>query len=205
MLLMLLGVIVMGICVAFLDLTDFGTDPFAAMNLGLARRFPAISFGTWELITNGMMLIIVLIFDKNCLGFGTVGNMMLVGYTKDFVSFLLSRVFGIEAIESMAVRIVVMLIVVVVFVFAVAIYMNAGLGGSAYDALPVVIHGLMEKATHRELHFKYVRIGFDLFFTLVAFLVKGEVGIITVIMVFTLGPIIEFVSKKVSVILDINE
>ena len=32
-----------------------------------------------------------------------------------------------------------------------------------------------------------------------------ETGIITVIMVFTLGPIIEFVSKKVSVILDINE
>ena len=78
--------------------------------------------------------------------------------------------------------------------FALMNYAWLGLGGG----MLTWIAGLL-------LVLAFLVIGFDLFFTLVAFLLKGEVGIITVIMVFTLGPIIEFVSKKISVILDIND
>ena len=201
MILMLAGVIIMGICVAFLDLTDFGTDPYSAMNLGLAKITP-ISFGTWELLLNSILLIVVLFFDKSKLGFGTLGNMVIVGYTKDFVSFLLRRFFGLETIESLFWRITVMLIAVIIFVFAVALYVNAGLGGSAYDALPYVIcDGINKK---HSVHFRIVRIVFDLVFTAIAFGIKGEAGIITVIMVFTLGPVIEYVSKLLSGVLKID-
>lgn len=198
MFLMIMGVVVMGICVAVLDLTDFGTDPFSAMNLGLYRHVPAISFGTWELITNGSMLIVVLFFDKSQLGFGTIGNMVLVGYTKDFVSFILDRFFGITSIDSFLSRVVIMLIALAVFMVAAAIYMNAGLGASAYDALPFVIHKGVCKGLKRDVPFKFVRILFDLFFTVIGWLIGGEVGVMTVIMVFTLGPIIELLSRYVS-------
>lgn len=202
--LMLIGVIIMGICVAVLDLTDFGTDPFSALNLGMNRLFPAISFGTWELLINGGLLIIVLFFDKTQLGFGTIGNMVVVGYVKDFVSFILDRFFGITSIDSLAARIICMLVALAIFMLAAALYMNAGLGASAYDALPFVIHRGLCKATKKNIKFRYVRICFDLIFTTIAWLIGGEAGIMTVILVFTLGPIIEAISKVVGKILKIT-
>ncbi len=201
--LMLVGVIAMGVCVAFLDLTDLGTDPYSALNLGLSRITP-ISFGTWELLVNGLLLIIVLFFDKSKLGLGTVGNMVVIGYTKDFVSFILEKYFSLTVITDLKWRIIVMLIAVFFFIVAVALYVNAGLGSSAYDALPYVIHSKLNKVMKKGVRFSVVRILFDLFFTLVAYLIKGEAGIITVIMVFTLGPMIELMSKIVSKVFKID-
>lgn len=198
MVLMLIGVIMMGVCVAFLDLTDFGTDPYSALNLGLSRLYPSVSFGTWELIVNGSMLFIVLFFDKSMLGFGTIGNMVIIGYTKDFTSFILDRCFGLTSIDALYARIIVMLIALTVFMLVAAIYMNAGLGASAYDALPFVITNGLSKVTGKSISFKFVRISFDLVFTTIAWFIGGEVGVMTVIMVFTLGPIIDFISKKIS-------
>ena len=201
--LMLVGVIAMGVCVAFLDLTDLGTDPYSALNLGLSRITP-ISFGTWELLVNGLLLIIVLFFDKSKLGLGTVGNMVVIGYTKDLVSFILEKYFSLTVITDLKWRIIVMLIAVFFFIVAVALYVNAGLGSSAYDALPYVIHSKLNKVMKKGVRFSVVRILFDLFFTLIAYLIKGEAGIITVIMVFTLGPMIELMSKIVSGVLKID-
>lgn len=195
--LMLLGVLVMGICVAFLQMCHLGTDPFSAINYGLSRIL-GINFGTLELIFNGILLLFVVFYDISRLGFGTLGNMIVVGYTADFVTYIMRRGFGISEFTQLPIRIGVMLAALIVFVFAAALYINAGLGSSAYDALPFVIHDKLCKLTGRQLPQKYVRMGFDAFFTTLGFVFKGEAGIITVLMVFTLGPVIEYVSSLLS-------
>lgn len=202
LLLMLIGVVVMGIGVAILNLTDFGVDPFAAFSYGMCE-LTGMSFGTTELVFNGLLLFIVIFFDVKKLGLGTIGNMVVVGYTADFTTYIMRRL-GITSIDSDILRVVVMLITLAIFIFAVALYVNAGLGGSAYDVLPYMIHTKLCKLTQRDIKFKFIRIGFDATFTLIAFLLKGEVGVITVLMVIALGPTIEYVSKLVNKVLKLD-
>lgn len=196
LLLMLLGVEAMGICVAFLKLTHFGTDPYAATCYGLSR-VTGISFGTMELIVNGSMLLIVIFFDMKRLGFGTIGNMVLVGYTADLTTYILKQ-FGVETIESLAVRIVVMLIAISIFIVAVALYIDVALGASAYDVMPYILHNGVCRILGKDIQFRYVRMVFDAFFTVVGFCLGGESGVITILIVLFLGTIIE----KVSVFLE---
>lgn len=201
--LMLVGVLLMGICVSFLRRVHFGTDPFSAMNYGLEKHIP-ISFGTLELITNGLMLVIVLFFNIKRLGFGTVGNMVIIGYMADFTDFIMERFFGLGEITYLPARIGIMLVMVVIFVFSCALYMNAGLGASAYDALPYIITDELSKVLNKKVSFTVVRVVFDAFFTGIAFLLGGEAGIITILMVISLGPVITFVAKLLSDILKLD-
>lgn len=200
MILMLIGVEIMGICVALLNMTNFGVDPFTAVSYGLKDLLGIELLGTVNLMFNGTLLLIVLCFDVNRLGFGTAGNMILIGYTADLTNYCL-KLMGITSLDGMATRIIVMLIALAIFVFAVALYVNAGLGASAYDALPYIIH---EKFIKKKCSFKYVRIAFDAFFTILAFIIKGQAGVITVLMVISLGPIIEVVSKLVAKLLKLE-
>lgn len=199
MTLMLVGVIVMGICVAILNMTNLGVDPFSAVSYGL-RDITGISFGTIELIFNGLLFLIVIVFDYKRLGFGTIGNMVIVGYMADFTTYIM-ELLGITQIDNQIINVIVMIVALAVFVFAVALYVNAGLGASAYDVLPYIIHDKVCKYLSEKIKFKYVRIAFDAIFTIVAYFIGGEVGVITVLMVVALGPVIELVSKLVGRVL----
>lgn len=203
LILMLIGVLLMGVSVSLLRMCSFGTDPYAAFCYGIHYK-TGINFGTVELIVNFVLLLIVVIFDVSKLGFGTLGNMILVGYTADFTSFLMMKIFGIDCFQTLSIRIVMMIAVLAVFVFAVSLYINAGLGGSAYDSLPYIIHKKLCKLVKREFPFAVTRIMFDACFTVIAFIIQGEAGIITVLMVFTLGPVIDLVAKLMSKYLKID-
>ena len=50
---MVLGILFIGLCVSFLRLSQFGVDPFSAMNLGISG-FIGWSFGTWQLLAQLM-------------------------------------------------------------------------------------------------------------------------------------------------------
>ena len=92
----------------------------------------------------------------------------------------------------------IMLPTLVLFSFVAAIYMNCGLGTSPYDALPYLLHQKIEKATKKTIPFKLTRILYDGLATVVAYLIGGSLGIVTVLMVFFLGPCIDVVSKLVA-------
>lgn len=74
--------------------------------------------------------------------------------------------------------------------------MCAGLGSSPYDALPFIISGHVKK-----ISFKAVRMIWYISFMAVGFLLGGDVGIVTVLVAFFLGPIITWVQKKLEVVI----
>ena len=55
---MVLGILFIGLCVSFLRLSQFGVDPFSAMNLGISG-FIGWSFGTWQLLVNAINPVLV--------------------------------------------------------------------------------------------------------------------------------------------------
>lgn len=196
-LLMLVGVFFMGVGVQFLNRTNLGPDPFSAMNYGFAAMC-GISFGTFQLLFNAALFLIVLLKDRTLFGLGTIGNMVIVGYSADFTGWVIEKL-GIwpEGELSLGIKLAIMVPTLILFLFAAALYMNCGLGTSPYDALPLLLHQGIEKATKKQIPYKFVRMLYDGIATVVALLVGGTVGVVTVLMVFTLGPCVDYVSGLV--------
>ena len=197
-LLMLVGVFFMGVGVQFLNRTNLGPDPFSAMNYGFAEMF-GISFGTFQLLFNAVLFLIVLLKDRTLFGLGTIGNMVIVGYSADFTGWVVDKLGFMPAAQDLSVgmKIGIMIPTLILFLFAAALYMNCGLGTSPYDALPVILHRGIEKAAKKQIPYRFVRMLYDGIATVVALLVGGTVGLVTVLMVFTLGPCVDFVSGLV--------
>ena len=86
-LIMIIAVIIMGMCVSLLVMCDMGTDPCSAMNYGISHKL-GMSFGNYQLLSNIVLLIVVIIFEKKLIGTGTFGNMILVGYSADFFTWI---------------------------------------------------------------------------------------------------------------------
>lgn len=191
---MLISVCVMGITVSILVMTQFGPDPSAAMNYGMAR-ITGLTFGTYQVLFNTVLFVFIFFCDRSLLGPGSFGNMILVGYAADFTTWLVGKIFGATIIEGLGMRIAVMIPTLLIFVVAVAVYMNSGLGTAPYDALVFLIHKWLCKKTGKEIKFRMVRMAYDACVTAFAFCIGGEVGVVTVLMIVLLGPTIDMIAK----------
>lgn len=191
---MLIAVTVMGMGVAILRLTSFGPDPCSAMNYGMSY-ITGMSFGNYQILFNIVLFTVIFLIDRSLLGLGTFGNMIICGYSADFTSWVILKIFNVTRVTVTWERIVIMLPALVLFVFAAAIYMNCDLGTAPYDAAAFLIHKAISKK--HKASFKLVRIIYDGLVTVFAFFIKGEVGLVTVLMIFTLGPAVDFVGKNI--------
>lgn len=125
------------------------------------------------------------------IGFGTVGNMCFLGYISDFFKWVWALVLPAGFFAVTMNRYLLLLPSLAVFLLGAAAYMCAGLGSSPYDALPFIISGHVKK-----ISFKAVRMLWDISFMAAGFLLGGDVGIVTVLVAFFLGPIITWVQKN---------
>ena len=187
----LIAVCIMGICVSWLSLVDLGTDPCSAMNFGISSLL-GLSFGNWQVLLNTFLFVIVIFMDAKNIGFGTLLNMILVGYSCDFMTWLRELIWPGLTFSSLPLRLLIMIITLVIFVFAVAVYMSVDLGTAPYDAISVILADKQKK-----LSFRVVRIIFDFVVTIIGFLTGSTIGIATLLMVFTIGPAAQFMKKYI--------
>lgn len=191
----LVGTIMMGFSISWLALCGLGMDGYSALNMAVSERL-GISFGTWQAVFNCILFVPVLIWGRNQIGFGMLANILLVGYSCDFFSWIWSMVLPQTLFDSLWVRILIVIPALLCFVMAAAIYMDMELGASPYDALPFVIHKYISK-----IPFKTFRIAYDLLFVVIGYLFGAPFAIVTLAMAFLLGPAIEFVGKELKPIL----
>lgn len=193
LLIMLVGVLCMGFFLSFLIEVDLGTDPCTFMNVAISERF-GILFGTWQLILNAALFVVVIIFDIRQIGPGTFANMILIGYIADFFRWLWHMILPASVLTTFPSRAIVFAIAIVCFVFGASLYMNTEMGVSPYDAFPVIIHDRLFK----NISFKYVRMGYDFLVIIIGCLAGGKPNIGIIVMALLLGPVITFVGKKLA-------
>ena len=150
-LMMLTGILFISICVGCYRLSAFGVDAFTCMNLGISG-FLGMSFGTWQLIMNGCILIVVFLTVRKCIGAGTIVNMVFVGYGADFICWLTQEALRIHM--SLPMRIVALAIGCLFAGLGVAFYMAAEMGIAPYDSVALII----EKGTKGKIPFQYARV-----------------------------------------------
>lgn len=186
------AILFMGISLSFLILVDMGTDPFTCMNMGFSSVLH-ISFGTWQLILNIMLFIVTIICEKNLIGLGTFLNMIAIGYTADFCGSIWRQMEIFKNPMSFGLRLAVLAVALAVFVLSAAIYMTSELGTAPWDAIPFIIAEKLKK-----IPFRWVRMCWDTMAVLLGMAMGRKVGIITILMVLTLGPVVEWVGKHVT-------
>ena len=196
----LFGVIICAVSVGIFKIAALGVDPFQSFMAGLDAMIP-IDFGTLYVITNAVMLIFALVFDKHYIGIATFINLFLLGYITQFTYDLLQQVI---VAPSIMIRILCLIVGVVIICFGSAFYMTADLGVSTYDAVALIICNTWKKGK-----FQYVRIITDIVCVILGvalFLLAGGglaqiptiAGIGTIITAFFMGPLIEFFNVHVA-------
>lgn len=190
LLMVLIGVMLQGFGLSLLIRLNLGTDPCSCLTQGIIRHVD-ISFGTAQLLCHLVTFLFVIRFDMSLIGFGTIGNMVFLGYIADFWGWVWDKVLPADFFQHTGVRFGLLLPVLAVFILGASTYITAGLGTSPYDGLPFII------ASHvKRLPFKAVRMLWDIGFMAVGFLLGGDVGIVTVAVAFFLGPVITWLGKK---------
>lgn len=184
------SVIIMGLALSVLNLINWGNDPFTYMNVSIAKKL-SVSLGNWQVALNIIMFIPVVIWGRKQIGIGTIFNMVLVGYSVDFFTWVWN-VTGVDNLfDSMIIKGVMMVPAIIIFVFSAATYMSTDLGTAPYDALPFIISEKIKKVP-----FKNVRFCWDLITVIIGFIVSGRLAIVTVCMMLFLGQTVAFVKEK---------
>ena len=184
---MLLAVIVMGLGVSLFLIGSMGADPFSTINLGISSRL-GLSFGLWQAIFNGILLVLVLFFDRSMLGLGTLGNMFLVGFSADFFTPILEKLFTAGELSLWA-RLLFTLGGVALQIIGCSFYVTSNLGMAPYDCISFLV------PNKTKLSFRWWRILSDVFCVAVGFLCGAKVGLGTLIMAFGAGPLLPLCNK----------
>ena len=210
---MLPAVILMGVFVSILVEIGWGTDPASFMNLNIASTL-GWGLGNTEVLVYGLMLVFTFIFGAQMIGFGTLANMILIGYVVDLCRWIWRNIGFADFIadSSTGIRILIFAITLICFVIVAAIYINAQMGVAPYDAMPQIISNWIPKVP-----FFVIRILFDLAAVLIGVIfgklnpegVQGSaIGSIimslmigSIIMSLMLGPVISLVGKPLKKIL----
>lgn len=182
--------IAMGFCLSWILRVNLGSDPCTSMNVGISSHLP-ISFGTWQLILSAALFLAVLAFQPRLLGVGTIANMVLCGYSVDFFGWLIDRHIDAAFFQSWPVRVGICLPALALFILAAAVYMSLDVGLSPYDAIPYIIADRQSK-----LSFRAVRTLWDLAALTIGVCTGAVFGPVTIIMAFTLGSVIAWVSRQ---------
>lgn len=191
LILVVIAVIMMGFSLSFLNQTNLGTDPYTVLNLGIASKI-GLSLGNSQAIFNCALLVIVFLFDKSQIGWGTIANMFLVGYSFDFFTWLNGLWIPESIYSTMTGRILVMIPSLLVFILVAATYMAVQLGTSPYDAVPFIISTKLKKVP-----FRVIRIFWDILACTIGVLLDSRLGVVTIVMAFALGPVITWVKVNI--------
>ncbi len=193
-----LGVVICGVSVGMFRTAALGVDPFQSLMSGLNSVIP-LSFGTLYVAANAVLLLFSLVFDRHKIGLATLINLTLLGYAAEYSQLLFEALLPGLTFPA---NLLLLAVALVVMCFGSALYFNADLGVSTYDAVSLI---LSEKQTR--VSFRVCRVASDLVCVLLGALlcrvsgmslmeITGVVGIGTMLTAFCMGPLISFFSDR---------
>lgn len=184
----LVGVAIIGLGAAILQVGGVGVDPYTALNIGVSDQI-GWSLGAYQLLSNVVLFIPMLIWGRRYIGIGSIFNMLLTGFAIDLFSALLGPALPED--RSLLSMTVFFAVGIVVFAFGASAYMTADVGMAPYDALAPMI------VDRTRWEYRRVRVPQDVLFVILAVVFRGAVGFGTVMTAFFNGSLIQYFSERV--------
>lgn len=183
----IVGVFTIALGAAILNVGNVGVDAFTASNISIGKLL-GLSLGTYQILINCILLVLVLIFGKKYIGIGTFISMVAIGFFIDTFSKIMSGLMHFHL--NIFLQIIFLISGTLVFTFGIACYITANIGIAPYDAVTLVIQD------RTKIKYKYIRISQDLIFMFSSLVLMGPVGVGTIVNAFFNGPLIEFWNNK---------
>lgn len=173
------GSIMMSVGIALYLNAGLGVDPLTVFTSGMAHM-TGFTVGKASISIMIVLICILFFLDRKRIGLGTVLNAGLVGILVDvFLSLEFLKVHSLWASIAM------LAVAAVLFGMGVGVYISAGLGEGAVDAVMVLVHNRVK------INIRWVKIGLDICLLVFGALMGGKLGIGTIVGVLTTGPIVE--------------
>ncbi len=168
------GLFVIGFAISVSVRARLGVSPWDVLHQGLAH-VAHLSFGLVVVLV-GLVVLLAWIPLHQRLGLGTVVNTLSVGFIANLGIYLIPEQ------HALATRIPMLLASVVMFGVGGGLYIGSGLGPGPRD-------GLMTAIAARGHRIWVVRTGLECSALVAGYLLGGHVGVGTVLLAFTIGPV----------------
>lgn len=189
--LMSIGILILGFSISLLRYSALGTDPYTTMNLGISETLN-MSFGSYQLIVNSLLFILMLTYQRNKIGIGTVVNMVMVGFISDFFFPLVNQALPVN--DDITFRLWITIMAVFLACIGISMYMESELGIAPYDALTNIVIDGVKKV---KVPFFAARMIIDITAVTIGFTFGAIIGIATMLLAFLTGPIVHTIRGKV--------
>ena len=187
LLLFLLGMSIIQFGVALFLRMNIGSDPFTVFTQGLANTLNNLGMNVTTGTANRIILVvlfsIILLLNKNHIKIGTIICVIGVGPIID----LGIRVVSVLPVESYSYLLKMFLIALVCFIIAIgfSILSATKVGVAPNDIIPFIIKERIN------CEYRWIRICMDAFLLIGGFMLRGTVGVGTIIAMATTGPFIQ--------------
>lgn len=165
-----------------------GSDPFSTLNLGVSSKL-GLSFGLWQAIFNAILLVVIVFVDRSKLGIGTIGNMLLVGFSADIMSGLLTNVLPPAEELGIIPRVLLTVLGVLMQLIGCSFYVTCDLGMAPYDCISYLV------PERTRIPFRWWRILTDVICVGTGFACGAAIGIGSLIMAFGTGPLLPIFNR----------
>ena len=182
---LLVGLVFVGLGLAFTVVSEFGLSPWEVFHQGISRR-TGVPLGMVG-IAAGALVLFGWIPLREKIGIGTLLNVMIIGVVIDTSLLILPEQAGSTVWQWVSLLGGIGLVAI-----GTGLYIGAGLGSGPRD-------GLMTGLARRGYKMRRARTLIEMVVLIAGWLMGGTVGVGTVLFAFGIGPAVEFSLRHASV------
>ncbi|ASW43925.1 YczE/YyaS/YitT family protein [Clostridium isatidis] len=184
----LLGAFILTLGVSLIIKGDLGAGSWDSVNVGLYNKI-GLSIGTFAFIIAIFMVIIAGILRKGKFNFYTLITAFILGYLTDFWIFILNKLL---TFNNIYIRILYLLCGIVILSFGLALYLIPNLAPNSLDDC------MMAFRERFNLGVGISKVITDTIGIIIAFIVSGPIGLGTILITFSVGPLTNIIYNKLS-------
>lgn len=186
----LIGVLLVGVGVAFNNCAGLGNDPVGIVYDGIRNvtGMGAEQLGLASNIVNLSLALLVFFTGRKYISVGTLVYFLPYGFFVE-LGILLYQLLAPET-GGLAVQIAFSVVGCLLLYLGVAIYITMDIGVDPFTGIVLVIRDAVKK------EYRIVKIIFDITMIILGTVLGGKLGAVTIITALTAGPVIQFFSGE---------
>ncbi|KGX91008.1 YczE/YyaS/YitT family protein [Pontibacillus marinus] len=179
------GLLITTLGITWIIKSGIGTGPWDAVFVGLNQNF-GLTVGTWVYIVQALLLLTTSALIKEKPDISSFITIFLRGLFLDFWLYIIFyRIF----LDSIMLSIIFFVIGTILLGIGISTYLISGYPKSPIDGLMIAIH------KKGNLSVRISRTLVEVLAVIIGFILGGPIGIGTIIISFSLGPIIQLSNK----------
>lgn len=185
------GIVLVGVGVAFNAAAALGNDPVGIMYDGIRSILGLTSeeLGFASNLVNVALMVLVFFTGRHYINIGTFVYIIPYGFIVSLGGKLYHLIFQVQ---TFPIQVLGAVIGCLLLYTGVAMYITADIGLDPFTGIVMVLRDRLKK------EYRYVKIGFDISCILIGTLLGGKLGVITIITALSAGPVIQFLSDQMN-------